>query len=81
MVTVRGVQSKEISIIYDVELGAEKEENDFAVSLYIAKEGETLWEVAKALNTDEITLAEQNADVGLPLKGGEKILLYKYLPE
>ena len=69
------------SIIYDVELGAEKEENDFAVSLYIAKEGETLWEVAKALNTDEITLAEQNADVGLPLKGGEKILLYKYLPE
>lgn len=81
LVTVRGVQSKEISIIYDVELGAEKEENDFAVSLYIAKEGETLWEVAKALNTDEITLAEQNADVGLPLKGGEKILLYKYLPE
>lgn len=81
LVTVRGAQSREIKVISDVIMGEAKEEDDFAVSLYIAKEGESLWEVAKALNTDETTLAGQNPDVALPLKGGEKILLYKYLPE
>lgn len=81
LVTVRGAQSREIKVISDVVVGEAKEEDDFAVSLYIAKEGESLWEVAKALNTDEDTLAKQNADIELPLKGGEKILLYKYLPE
>lgn len=81
LVTVRGAKTKEITVISDVEIGAEKEEDDFAVSLYIVKEGETLWEVAKELNCDEKTLIEQNPDLPNPLAAGEKILLYKYLPE
>lgn len=79
LVSVRGVQSKETEVISGVVVGTEKEEDDVAISLYIVKEGETLWEVAKELNVDERTLAEQNSDVAMPLKGGEKILLYKGL--
>ncbi len=81
LVTVRGAKSKEITVISDVAIGNAKEEDDFAVSLYIVKAGETLWEVAKELNCDEKTLIEQNPDLPSPLTAGEKILLYKYLPE
>jgi hypothetical protein len=79
MVTVRGVSDETLGIVSGVEIGAEKEQDDFAISLYIVKQGETLWDVAKYLNTDEAKLAEQNADVEMPLKGGEKIILYKNL--
>ena len=79
LVSVRGAQSREMQVITGVTVGEKKEGDDFAISLYIVKAGETLWDVAKALNTDEKVLAAQNADVPLPLKGGEKILLYKGL--
>lgn len=78
-VVVRGVRTTETVVIGGLEFGEKKEEDDFAISLYIVKPNETLWEVAKALNTDEATLTEQNSDIELPLKGGEKIILYKQL--
>ena len=79
LVMVRGTQNKEINIISGITIGEEKQDEDFAVCLYIVKPDETLWEVAKALNTDEETLTKQNEDLILPLKGGEKIILYKAL--
>lgn len=78
-VTVRGVSESETTLISSVEVGAEKEENEYAISLYIVKPGEALWDVAKALNSDEETLLKLNSDLTTPLKGGEKILLYKEL--
>ena len=81
LVTVRGAKEKEICVIADVVMGEEKDRDDVAISLYIVKKGETLWDVAKELNADEEVLAEQNADVALPLKGGEKIILYKEIKD
>lgn len=78
-VTVRGVAESSATLVSEVTVGAEKEENDFAISLYIVKPGENLWDVAKALNTDEQTLLKLNADIKIPLTGGEKILIYKEL--
>lgn len=78
-VTVRGVGESEVTLVSSVTVGAEKEDDDYAISLYIVKPGETLWDVAKALNTDEDTIARLNEDVKAPLKGGEKILIYKEL--
>lgn len=77
LVTVRGAQEKEITVISDVKVGEEKEPDDYTICVYVVKKGETLWDVAKELNADEEELIAQNADVTLPLKGGEKILLYK----
>lgn len=78
-VTLRGVSEKTVTMISEVEKGAEKEEDDYAISLYIVRPGETLWEVAKALNSDEDTLLKLNEDLKIPLTGGEKILVYKEL--
>ncbi len=80
VVNVKGVSEKTICITSDIEMGAEKEASDVAISLYIVRKGETLWDVAKALNADEETLLRQNKDVPLPLNGGEKIILYRELP-
>jgi len=80
-VTLRGVSSTEFSMVSDIEIGASKEENDFAISLYIVKSGETLFDVARALNTREQVLIAQNPDMTLPLSGGEKVLVYKEINE
>lgn len=78
-ITLRGVSKKTVTMISEVEKGAEKEEDDYAISLYIVRPGETLWDVAKALNTDEDTILKLNEDLKIPLTGGEKILVYKEL--
>ncbi|MBO4538795.1 MAG: LysM peptidoglycan-binding domain-containing protein [Clostridia bacterium] len=80
IVNLKGVSEKTICVVSAIETGAPKEENDFAISLYIVQKGETLWDVAKALNTSEEILLRQNADVPLPLSGGEKVILYRELP-
>ncbi|HHT82944.1 MAG: DUF3794 and LysM peptidoglycan-binding domain-containing protein [Christensenellales bacterium] len=65
------------TIVEDMEEGAAKEDDNIAISLYIAKEGESLWDVAKMLSTDEKTLMQLNPDIKLPLRSGDKILLYR----
>ncbi len=80
VINVKGVSEKTIDVVSDIETGAKKEESDVAISLYIVRKGESLWDVAKALNTEEETLLRQNEDIGLPLNGGEKVILYRELP-
>lgn len=74
---VYGAKEKPLRYLQTVEVAGEREADDVAISLYIAAPGETLWDVAKALVTDEDTLTELNPELELPLKGGEKILLYR----
>ena len=72
-----GASFRTVRAVASAEEGAEKECSDVAISLYLVRSGEDLWDVAKAMSTDEDTLMRLNPDVELPLKGGEKILLYR----
>lgn len=78
-IMAKGCESKVINIITDIEEGEAKETNEIAISLYISGEGESLWDVAKTLSTDEDTLLNLNPDIKLPLQSGEKLLLYREL--
>lgn len=78
-ITVEGTNPMYIESMTSCETIAERTDDGPAISLYIASEGETLWNVAKALLTDEATLMEQNPDLALPLTGGEHIIVYKEL--
>lgn len=78
-ITVYGVKSEEASLVESITYGADKEMGDVAISLYIAAPDESLWNIAKQLSTDEDTLIRLNPEIDLPLKGGEKILLYRSL--
>ncbi len=79
LIWVRGVSSKEVCLISQMEVGGDKETDDYAISLYIVKPNENLWDVAKALNTEESTILELNKELKLPLKGGDRVMLYKPL--
>lgn len=78
-IEVFGSGSTPIKIITAMEELGDREQNDCAISLYIVKPGETLWDVAKALLCEEETLIRLNPDLKLPLQGGEKVLLYREL--
>ena len=77
--TLRGSVKTDLRLISAVVRGDKKPEDDYAISLYIVKPNEDLWDVAKALNSNEDTLLRLNPEVKLPLSGGEKILIYKEL--
>jgi hypothetical protein len=78
-IEVRGVKTTEVTAISGITTVGVKEENEYAISVYIASPGQSLWDVAKALNSDEGKLLELNSDLILPFVGGEKILMYRGL--
>lgn len=60
-----------------VEEGADMKPCDDAISIYYAKQGETLWEVAKKLSMAPEKIAEQNPSAGEILAEGENIVVYR----
>lgn len=58
-------------------LGEEKQPKDYALEIYLAKEGQTLWDVAKELNIATTDIVNQNSDLTLPLTAGENIVAYR----
>lgn len=79
--SVFGSTEKSIKFLTEYKELCDKEINDVAISLYIARSGETLWDVAKALDTEESVLSELNPELNLPFLGGERILFYRPLTE
>ncbi|MGN0961463.1 MAG: LysM peptidoglycan-binding domain-containing protein, partial [Christensenellales bacterium] len=63
--------------ITGVNVGEEKPLDDCALYLYIVKPNQTIWDVAKDVNTSQELILEQNPDVELPLKAGDKLVVYK----
>ena len=58
-------------------IGEEKPQKDYSLEIYLAKEKQSLWDVAKELNVSTADLVSQNADLTLPLTKGEKIISFK----
>lgn len=79
IINARGVKTQEMTLVSSMEKGEKKENDNVAISLYIVEKGETVWQVAKAMSATEDRLLAQNPDLELPLKGGEKILVYREL--
>ena len=59
--------------------GAEKEPNTEAISLYIAQEGDTRWELCKALTATPDEIMGQNPALTVPLKEGERVVYFRAL--
>ena len=66
-------------IIENIALGDAHSLPTGAVSIHIARKGETLWEAAKALGTTPENVLLQNPDLTLPCAGGERVLTYRCL--
>jgi len=64
-------------VITQVVLGEEKIPEECSLFIYIVKPNQTLWQVAKEVNVSQELLLEQNPDVELPIKSGDKLVVYK----
>ena len=64
-------------VITDVTVGEEKQKDDCSLYIYIVKPNDTIWSIAKEMNVSQDTILEQNPDVELPLRVGERLVIYK----
>lgn len=74
---VFGTDEKEVEFMSDIKDAGETIPNDSVISLYIVGKGETLYDVAKALRSDEEELVAMNPEIELPLKDGDKVMFYR----
>lgn len=72
-------KNKVDAIVTDFTYGEEKILKNIALEIYVAKEGQTLWDVGKFLNVSTEELLNQNSEIALPLVGGEKLIVYRSL--
>lgn len=76
-VKIYGTEESETIYLAEIKDIGETIPNDSVISLYIVGKGESLYDVAKALRSDEEELLAMNPEVELPLQEGDKILLYR----
>ena len=69
--------SSQINYISAVELGEEREVNRSGLSIYVANEGDTPWDVCKALTATPEQILAQNPNITYPLKYGDKIIYFR----
>ena len=65
------------AVITSVEVEEEKTDNLSVLTIYVVKQNETIWDIAKQLNVSPDDLLNQNPEVLLPLTGGEKLIVYR----
>jgi len=63
--------------IESVNLSDEKIICDSNLTIYIAKDGDTIWDIAKSLSVSEDSIIEQNPELSLPITAGDRIVVYK----
>ena len=69
----------EFNYISSVEEVGDKEESKATVSVYLAEDGETMWNAARALSARPDVLRAQNPDVVEPFKNGDRIIFYRQI--
>lgn len=75
-ISLKGQTERVVSYLESVDELGERLKNDSVISVYLVGEGESLFDCAKALRSDEDELLALNPDLTLPLKAGDKVLLY-----
>lgn len=75
--TVYPTTKTEQKVVSEVKFLQDKQENPCAISVYIAKSGEDVFELAKRLNQSPDKLRETNKDLNFPLSGNERIVVYR----
>ncbi len=64
-------------IITKITEGEEKPVNDSAISVYIPKPNDSLWDISKELGVSEEEILKINKDLTFPLSGEERIVVYR----
>lgn len=75
--TVVSYAEEEIEYLADVRAGEPLAPNQSAVSVYIPRAGDTLWDTAKRLRLPPEEVQRENPSLTFPLTGKERIFVYR----
>ena len=70
-------EKNEFAYVSGVEIGEEKMSDDSALTVYVVKEGESVFDIAKKLSLDIAELKAQNPELEEGLQVGARIAFYK----
>lgn len=76
-VEVCGYSDVTAEFISAVEVGEEKPQNKFGLSLYIANEGDEILDLCKALTAMPEQIMAQNPQLQFPLKEGDRVIYFR----
>ncbi len=76
---VQSIESDTLNLICKVAEGEEKPQNESAFSVYVAADGDGVWEVAKAMSARPDEITTQNPELVFPLKSGDRAVIYRKL--
>ncbi len=76
-VLLKGKKRYSVHLVSDVKEGEKYVESDSAVSVYIPKAGDGLWELAKRLKKSPEDVTASNPDIEFPVKEGQRVIIYR----
>ncbi len=74
---VRETVISDIKIVSLIEEGEERIKSNSAISVFIPKNGDTLWDVCKNIGILEDDVLKVNPDLTFPTSGEERIIIYR----
>lgn len=77
--SVNVYEQKKWEYVSGVEEGEEVGESDCAFSVFLPKEGENIWQVAKRLRCHPDELQKSNPDLQFPVKTGQRLYVYRQI--
>lgn len=66
-----------VKAVCEVEEGAPMKQNDSAISVYIPRVGDGLWELSKSLKKQPEEVLAGNPDLEFPIKEGQRVIIYR----
>jgi hypothetical protein len=76
---LKSYKSAEWAYISAADEGEQIAESDAAISIFLPRAGEDLWQVAKRLSRMPEELQKSNPDLVFPVKEGERIFVYRQI--
>jgi hypothetical protein len=75
--TVKLYRKTQVEFIREATEGEAIAENDSAISVYVPREGDGLWEIAKRLHREPSDLQRCNPELEFPIQKGKRIFVYR----
>lgn len=69
--------NQEFNVLSSFNEGEKRKVSDAAISVYVGKEGDTLWDICKVLGVTEEEVLSVNSELSFPLGGEERIIIYR----
>ena len=77
--SLRTYETQKWSYVKELTVGEEKPACTSAVSVFMTREGESLWEISKRLSKTPTELESSNPNLKFPVTAGERIFVYRQI--